>query len=269
MVNFYFSSFIQTQPFLQWYDQATVWTYYAVIVQVQLQQWERSHIEATLLRSATPFISRHHTFHLKSISCYHLQSTILLSLGVSSNRLEVINGRLDPGILLEENGLLVGSQTRDLLLEVQLGENTLVEQSLGLSAATELVVVLLQTLPVESELVKTALVDVLNDGDGTSGDSSALLETVDGARALGLFSAQHEVIVVGLALGANEVGCRQKRSGGSSNLDNVGHVVGHVSFVLKWDPVGGSFSGPALVSNYGIDKIGVKTEGVKGPHSNK
>ena len=123
----------------------------------------------------------------KSISCYHLQSTVLLSLGVSSNTLEVINGRLDPRILLEEDGLLIGTQTGDLLLQVEVGEDTLVKECLSLSAATELVVVLLQTLPVESELVETALVDVLNDGDGTSGDSSALLETVDGTGALRLF----------------------------------------------------------------------------------
>lgn len=216
---------------------------------VQYPSWE-SHNTSTSPSHFYQYIPLY-----KSISCYHLQSTVLLSLGVSSNTLEVINGRLDPGILLEEDGLLVGSQTGDLLLQVEVGEDTLVKECLSLSAATELVVVLLQTLPVESELVETALVDVLNDGDGTSGDSSALLETVDGAGALGLFSAQHEVIVVRLALGANEVGCRQERSRGGSDLDNVGHVVGHVSFVLEWDPVGGSFSGPGLVCGDGGFRI--------------
>lgn len=176
----------------------------------------------------------------------NLQSTILLGLGISPDRLKVVHGRLNPGLLLEENRLLIGSQTGDLLLQVELGEHTLVEQSLGLSAATQLVVVLLQTLPVESELVEAGLVDVLDDGDGTSGDSSALLQAVDLASALGLFSAQHKVIVVGLALGANEVGCRQEGGGGGSDLDNVGDVVGHVGGVFEWDPVGGSFSDPVL-----------------------
>jgi len=112
---------------------------------------------------------------------------------------------------------------RDLFLELEVGEHTLVEHTLGRAALEELVVRVLQALPVQPELVQAVLVDVVEHRDRASGDAAALLETVCGV-ALRVLFALHEVVVVGPAAGANEVGGRLQRGARGTHFGYLRHV---------------------------------------------
>ncbi|QBM89753.1 hypothetical protein METSCH_D08350 [Metschnikowia aff. pulcherrima] len=68
--------------------------------------------------------------------------------------------------------LLVGA--RDFLLQLQVVEYTFVEDLFRGPARAQLVVFLLEAFVVQFELVKTILVQVVQHGNGTSRDPSAL-----------------------------------------------------------------------------------------------
>lgn len=120
----------------------------------------------------------------------------------------------------------------------------------------ELLVVVLQTLPVVAELVEAVLVDVFQPvgrkfvsaihsakylpvhlymplstpgclhAGSASGDLPAFLHAVELAGAVGLGLAHHVVVIVRLAPGADEERSGQKRSGTGANFLDLGDVVG-------------------------------------------
>lgn len=138
----------------------------------------------------------------------------------------------------------------------QVVKNTLVQQTLGLAALPELLVVVLKALPVVAELVEAVLVEVLQPvcktlvsavqfarctllplqdslavrgrlhAGGASGNLPALLHAVQLAGAVGLGLAEHVVVIVGLASRADEEGGGQKRGGAGADLLDLGDVVG-------------------------------------------
>lgn len=113
------------------------------------------------------------------------------------------------------------SSIGDLLLNAKLVEHALVERALGRTALVELVVSVLQALPVGAELVEALLVDVVKHGNSAPGDATTLLEAVSGVSAAVLL-ALHEVVVVGAAAGTDEVRSRHQRSTGSTNFRHSG-----------------------------------------------
>lgn len=62
-------------------------------------------------------------------------------------------------------------------------------------------------------------------------DFATLLQAIDFALSIGIGLAHHVVVIVRLASGANEEGCGQKRSRGSTNLRDLGNVLGEGSCV--------------------------------------
>lgn len=144
---------------------------------------------------------------------FGLQERSGSSLVVASSSINTVQLRVD---------LLIG--TGNFLLQLHVVENTLVEDLLRGSARAQLVVLLLETLIVQLELLKAVLIYVVQYGNRTSRDSSSLLQTLDGASVVFVLT-QHEIIVVWLTLGADEVGCTQKWSRSGTHLLNLRDIL--------------------------------------------
>lgn len=86
----------------------------------------------------------------------------------------------------------------------QVVKNTLIQPPLHLPALPQLVVVVVQTLPMLSEFVQATLVDICQHTRGTTGHLSTLLQALSLALAIGLGLADHEVIVEGFAARTDE-----------------------------------------------------------------
>lgn len=115
----------------------------------------------------------------------------------------------------------------------QLLKNTLVERPLFWSALPQLLVVVLEALPVLAERLEAGLVDVVNDAPGAAGDAAALLEALELALARVVVLALHVVVVVGLAAGADEEGSREQRGGAGANLLDLGNGLGQRGGVVQ------------------------------------
>lgn len=103
--------------------------------------------------------------------------------------------------------------------------NTLVELPLGGAALPELVVVVVEALPVGAELLQAGLVDVVDDAPGAAGDAAALLQALKLALARVLRLALHVVIVVVAAAGADEEGGREEGGRRRAELLDLGDRV--------------------------------------------
>lgn len=131
-------------------------------------------------------------------------------------------------------------------MSYQFVEDTGVKSHLGPAALPELVVVVLETLPVGLELVKAVGVDVLDavmgqyllinsrvnckgniHASGTARHLPALLQAVDLPAAIGLGLALHEVVIEGLAAVSNEVSCTHQGCRCGTDLLHLGNVIGH------------------------------------------
>lgn len=130
----------------------------------------------------------------------------------------------------------------------QLLKNALVQPPLLRPAVPELLVVVLEALPVGAELVQALLVDVGDAGNsqrfalggriypflharGTPGDLATLLHAFQLSPAVGVGLAHHVVIVVGLASRADEEGGAEQGCRTGAELLNLGDVVGQRSGV--------------------------------------
>lgn len=129
----------------------------------------------------------------------------------------------------------------------QFVEDTVVELHLSPAAFPEVVVVVLETLPVGLELVQAVSVDILDamtgqylplrlkavskdsniHASGTARHLPALLQAVDLSAAIGLVLALHEVVIESLAAVSNKISCTHKRCRCGTDLLDLGDVVGH------------------------------------------
>lgn len=109
---------------------------------------------------------------------------------------------------------------------LQIIKNTLVQTPLELPTLPELLVVVIQALPVLSKLVYAALVDVFDYGSSATRDFPALFQAFDLAFAVGLIFTHHEVVIVRFAASANEIACGEQRCRRGTNLVDLGNVVG-------------------------------------------
>lgn len=134
-----------------------------------------------------------------------LNGAFALGLGESLDRCIVFGVGLDDGFFSKMHGDLALGGAGDCLFELELVENTLAQQLFGRAAARELVVLLLEASPVQAELVEAVLVDVFKNGNSAAGDAAALFQAVDLAGAGGLLLAEHVVVVIWQAAGANVV----------------------------------------------------------------
>lgn len=72
---------------------------------------------------------------------------------------------------------------RNFLLEPDLGENAFVESSFSRATSIELMVVLLEALPMETELIDAVLIDILENRGCTASDPTAFLKAINGVSA--------------------------------------------------------------------------------------
>merc|ERR1719487_2756969 len=129
-------------------------------------------------------------------------------------------------LLPQMDGGLVLRRTGDGLLQFQIVKHALVQRPLPPPTLPELLVVVVQALPVLAELVEAGLVDILEDAARTPRDLPSFSQTVHLALAIALVLAVHVVVIVRLAAGADEVAGAQQRGGGSTDLGDLGDVVG-------------------------------------------
>lgn len=117
------------------------------------------------------------------------------------------------------------------LSDVQLLKHTLIQPPLQTSALPQLLVVVVQTLPVLPEFLQTILVDVVQHAGGTPRDLPSLLEAVCLAIAVRLGLAVHEIVIVGFASCTNEEGCGEERRRGGPDFLDLGDRIGERSRV--------------------------------------
>jgi len=76
-----------------------------------------------------------------------------------------------------------------------------------------------------SELLQTVLVDILEHAGGASRQFPALAQAFRLALAVGLGLAQHVVVIVGFAAGADEEAGAEEGSGGGADFGDFGDGV--------------------------------------------
>lgn len=124
------------------------------------------------------------------------------------------------------NGCLAFWRIWYRLLQIQLLKYTLVHLPLFRPAVPELLVVVLQTLPVGAELLEAVFIDVLDDARCTPRDLAAFLHALQLSPAVCLGLAHHVVVIVGLASCANEEGGAEQGRRTGAELFDLGDVVG-------------------------------------------
>lgn len=82
----------------------------------------------------------------------------------------------------------------------------------------QLLIIILQTIPMPPELLQAVLINVLQHARGAAGHFPALAHAVEFAAAVGFGLAHHVVIVVGFAAGADEVGGAEEGGGGCTDF---------------------------------------------------
>jgi hypothetical protein len=95
----------------------------------------------------------------------------------------------------------------------------------------QLLVVVVQALPVCPEHVQAALIDILNHAGRTACDLATLLQALGLALAVGLRLAEHEVVIVGFAACTDEEAGGEKGSGRCADFLDLRDVVGERSGV--------------------------------------
>lgn len=169
-------------------------------------------------------------------------------------------------------------------------KDTLVQLPLGRPALPELLVVVVEALPVLAELLEAGLVDVVETAkqsngsahtarlDGASGDreelagvprgvrnihascaagdSPALLQALELALAGVLGLALHVVIVVVAAAGADEERCGQEGSGAGADLIDLGDRVGQGGGIVENLLVEAAEEGQSKSSGWGRSPLG-------------
>lgn len=76
------------------------------------------------------------------------------------------------------------------------------------------------------KLLQTALIYIINHARRTPRNLPSFLQTFDFAAAVGEGFAVHEVVIVGFAAGADEVGCAEQGRGGGAEFFDFGDVGG-------------------------------------------
>lgn len=155
--------------------------------------------------------------------CSLLLLLLVLLLQELGGHLGVSGGTSVDGVFLQVD---LGLGAGDLLFQLQVVKHTLVEHFFQRPAVAETVVLLFETLVVQFELVEAVGVDVLEHRHRTPGDASPFLQALEGTAVVFVL-AHHEVVVVRLAAGADEVGGTQQRRQGGADLLDVGDVQGH------------------------------------------
>lgn len=131
----------------------------------------------------------------------------------------------------------------------QLVKHTLVQRPLVCPAVPQLLVVVLQALPMAAELLQAVVVDVLDPtplisavsnltlcianvhARGATSDLATLLHALKLSPAVRLSLAHHVVVIVSLASCADKERSAQKGSGGGAELLDLGDVIGQRSGV--------------------------------------
>lgn len=129
----------------------------------------------------------------------------------------------------------------------QLLKNTIVQFHLGPAAFPQVVVVVLQTLPVGSELLQAVGVDILDTAQSqhfpnhqstsdksvdvhtsrTTSDLTTLLQTFQFPASIRLALALHVIVIECPAPISNEISCARQRRRRSSDLFDLGDIGGH------------------------------------------
>lgn len=125
------------------------------------------------------------------------------------------------------HGSLVLRCTRDDLFESQLLKNAVVQFHLRLPALEEVVVVVLQTLPVGVELFQAVGIDILDHTGSATRNLPTLLQTLHLPSSISVGLALHVIIIVGSASVPDKERRASQRCRSSPYLLHLGDVIGH------------------------------------------
>jgi len=104
----------------------------------------------------------------------------------------------------------------------QLIKHTRVQRPLPPPTLPQLLVVVVQALPMRAELLQARLVHVIQHARGAAGDLATLAQAICLALAIGLGLALHVVVIVGFAAGADEEGGAEERGRGGADFGHRG-----------------------------------------------